>query len=446
MKKIVLSFDDYVFKIYENENNLFINDEKLNEDVSPNINYNQLMTLIKNKSKFNENIEDGKKALLAIGYSIKQLTDQNMGNKLFERSTKNLYDIYHHLNKNDALKNILIYTNDITFNPVWGNKISVNKFSEISNIFYGNYDKNYKLNINDIIASINASNFLRKANKISKLFNVNYSYHSKIEDGNFIGSGIHNQIIIENASPQLITTKDKLKNVNNEVLTYIDPSKNNIHNKEYIPFVLVQYYIKDIKIGGGNEVDYSTIRSLELNDIPQTGSQNLHTTDTTIIFKPNKEDKDWVFEQGKSELTKEIKFYIKSTLSGLFASINSIEVRGSASQEGTKEINKKLAKERAEVVANYLEKILPNNVKITISDKFDIQSKESKEDRRLWRRVTLKVNGTKRILTPKDNEGEPIIINIDLNKYLSNRAIVTQVLFVFLVDSSTLKKNINNKG
>ena len=79
---------------------------------------------------------------------------------------------------------------------------------------------------------------------------------------------------------------------------------------------------------------------------------------------------------------------------GNVASANSITVTGGASQEGDRARNEVLCKERAKAVADYIKSTTSfSGTAVTVSDKLDIQPKESTEDRKTWRRVTLNVEG-----------------------------------------------------
>jgi len=90
------------------------------------------------------------------------------------------------------------------------------------------------------------------------------------------------------------------------------------------------------------------------------------------------------------------------------ASANSITVTGGASQEGNKARNETLCKDRAKAVADYIKSTTSfKAADVKVSDKLDIQSKASTEDRKTWRRVTLNVDGE--YLAPVDVETPELV-------------------------------------
>jgi len=129
---------------------------------------------------------------------------------------------------------------------------------------------------------------------------------------------------------------------------------------------------------------------------------------TPVKLKPIViQDNNTLFDFDKSVLKEEGKAAILAAL-GNVASANTITVTGGASQEGDEARNETLCRERAKAVADYIKSTTSfKSADVEVSPKLDIQPKESAEDRKTWRRVTLNVQGE--YLAPVDKDTKELI-------------------------------------
>jgi outer membrane protein OmpA-like peptidoglycan-associated protein len=169
-------------------------------------------------------------------------------------------------------------------------------------------------------------------------------------------------------------------------------------------FTLVLYNI------GKSTKNAKGIKYTEMALTPKLVPKGIVKTYTETIFNntDNGNGNDYVlFEQNKSDLLATGKENIKALIQS-FYSIESIEIQGSASDEGTQKINEDLCKARAKSVQTFINgtecKVF--NIpaaKVTVSEKLDIQAPVSttldavaKEKlRKPHRKVTFIIKGTK---------------------------------------------------
>ena len=154
------------------------------------------------------------------------------------------------------------------------------------------------------------------------------------------------------------------------------------------------YYPIAIEIGKGE--DY---KSTELIEVERPVSKKAETLNPIII-----QNDDVLFDQGKSVLKEEGKAAILNALSNVTAA-KTIKVTGGASKEGTREINEKLCRDRAQAVADFLSKGAFKNAQITVSETADIQDANDEKIDESRRRVILDIEG-ERLVTITKTETE----------------------------------------
>jgi outer membrane protein OmpA-like peptidoglycan-associated protein len=153
-------------------------------------------------------------------------------------------------------------------------------------------------------------------------------------------------------------------------------------------------------------------------------------TTTAETLKPIViQDDNTLFDVNKSVLKEEGKAAILAAL-GNVASANSITVTGGASQEGDKARNEALCKERAQAVADYIKSTTSfKAADVKVSDKLDIQPKESTEDRKTWRRVTLNVEGE--YLAPVATSTPELVYMASEDSNKADKIVIAQAVFQF---------------
>jgi outer membrane protein OmpA-like peptidoglycan-associated protein len=174
-----------------------------------------------------------------------------------------------------------------------------------------------------------------------------------------------------------------------------------------------------------------------INIIPQGGVE--YSSREVVQFVRNKtstaetlkpiviQDDNTLFDLNKSILKESGKAAILAAL-GNVASANSITVTGGASQEGDKARNEVLCKERAKAVADYIKSTTSfSGADVKVSDKLDIQPKESTDDRKTWRRVTLNVEGE--YLAPVNKSTPELIYMASEDSNKADKIIIAQVIF-----------------
>jgi outer membrane protein OmpA-like peptidoglycan-associated protein len=181
------------------------------------------------------------------------------------------------------------------------------------------------------------------------------------------------------------------------------------------------YFYYPVKIVPQGGVEYS---SREVIQFVRNKTTTAETLKPIVI-----QDDNTLFDVNKSILKEEGKAAILAAL-GNVASANSITVTGGASQEGDKARNEALCKERAKAVADYI-KSTPSfsGADVKVSDKLDIQPKESTADRKTWRRVTLNVEGE--YLAPVDKSTPELVYRATEGENKADLIVIAQVIFQF---------------
>lgn len=186
--------------------------------------------------------------------------------------------------------------------------------------------------------------------------------------------------------------------------------------------VTIQYYLYyPVKIVPQGGVEY------ESKEVVQFVREKTTTAETLkpIVIQ----DDNTLFDVNKSVLKEEGKAAILAAL-GNVASANSITVTGGASQEGDKARNEALCKERAQAVADYIKSTTAfKSADVKVSDKLDIQPKESTEDRKTWRRVTLNVEGE--YLAPVDKTTPELVYMASEDSNKADKIIIAQAVIQF---------------
>jgi outer membrane protein OmpA-like peptidoglycan-associated protein len=185
-------------------------------------------------------------------------------------------------------------------------------------------------------------------------------------------------------------------------------------------FTLVIYILKEINPNAGTKMPYE---SLKIEKIPvETGGDT---------FPLDIQDDGVLFTVAKSDLKEEGKKYISNTIANQFSSVEKIEVVGGASQEGKEDFNKKLCLDRAKAVADFLTKDL--GYPATASSETQIQPKASTEDRKSWRKVTLKVTGKTRATVTKETKDKVYYAESD---YKLDQAVIVQATYNITVNGN----------
>jgi outer membrane protein OmpA-like peptidoglycan-associated protein len=185
-------------------------------------------------------------------------------------------------------------------------------------------------------------------------------------------------------------------------------------------FDLVLYILKEINPNAGTKMPYE---SLKIEKVPVTTGGETFPLDI--------QDNGVLFEVAKSVLKEDGKKYISNTIANQFSSVEKIEVIGGASQEGKGDFNKKLCLDRAKAVADYLTKEL--GYPATASSETQIQPKESTEDRKSWRKVTLKVTGQTRATVTKETKDKVYYAESD---YKLDQAVIVQATYTITVEGN----------
>jgi len=191
-------------------------------------------------------------------------------------------------------------------------------------------------------------------------------------------------------------------------------------------FDLVIYILKDIIPNGGTEMPYT---ELKIAKVPVTTGGETYPLDI--------QDNGVLFEKGSAELKEDGKKYISNIIANQFSSVEKIEVIGGASQEGKEDFNKKLCIDRAKKVADFLNGTDgskdPLSYKATASDKPQIQSAESTEDRKTWRKVTLKITGQTRAAVTEKTEDKVYYAE---SAYKLDQAVIVQATYTITVEGN----------
>lgn len=243
-------------------------------------------------------------------------------------------------------------------------------------------------------------------------------------NGDFLqGSGPANQYIIVDNKAKLDAKVWRYDNpVKNQVLPNITsgfPDAPQPADRKGSDSISTQYYfyypVKVVPQGG---VQYTSREVVQFIRNKTTTAETL----APIVIQ----DDNTLFDVNKSVLKEEGKAAIMAAL-GNVASANTITVTGGASQEGDKARNETLCKERAKAVADYI-KSTPSfsGTAVNVSDKLDIQPKESTEDRKTWRKVTLNVEGE--YLAPVDKTTPELVYMASEDSNKADKIIIAQAI------------------
>jgi len=216
------------------------------------------------------------------------------------------------------------------------------------------------------------------------------------------------------------------------------PSKNRSEKVKKTPsvhFTLVLYSVGEVT-KSDREIPFS-----ELVKTEKTRTIGTNSIEYIVNMYNNDEDgKPVLFDVDKAILKSEGKQNIDNAIEQ-FYSIDSIEVLGFASQEGDATNNKNLCVNRAKAVATYIKSVkdwaIPASAVIApgTSNIQPLSPVATEEDRKLWRKVQLKVKGT--IATPVDPKQENYIEYIPtIGKFNPDKANIQQICLCFEVGSN----------
>jgi len=212
-------------------------------------------------------------------------------------------------------------------------------------------------------------------------------------------------------------------------------SKVNKTPKAY--FTLVLYAI------GNSEKTNREIPFTDLDLIEKMRPSGENIIEYTLdMYTNDANDKPVLFNLNESTLLEDGKNNIKAAIEQ-FYSIQSIEVSGFASQEGTVERNTVLCKERAKAVADFIKTVKEWNIpaaSVTSSTNANIQPKspETTEDKRKeWRKVQFKIKGTK--TTTRPGEENYIEYVPTLRKFNPDKVDIYQTIITMEVSPRSTK-------
>lgn len=298
--------------------------------------------------------------------------------------------------------------------------------------------KNGKVNLGDLLSTVNARNINLKAKNSPFKFNKKSGKFEKtpIKDGKragiFSGTGVDKQFIISDIGPAGIKFSEQLGK--DFAPFFVDPDlekiytnpislegKKNIRKGKTIvgmPCCLVIYLLKQINTNGGNPTSIEKVDKVIkiLKGGEESGSIDI-------------QDDETLFERAKSLLKEEGKSYISNAILSQFTSVSSIEVIGGASKEGDSAFNKQLCQDRAKSVEVYLKTI--TTATITVSAQANIQPLESTEDLKTWRKVTLNITGTR---ISQSSPIEKVSYVARSAEFKPDSAVLSQVIFQFNVE------------
>jgi outer membrane protein OmpA-like peptidoglycan-associated protein len=239
------------------------------------------------------------------------------------------------------------------------------------------------------------------------------------------GSGPVNQFIIVDNQAKLDAKEWEYGNpVKNQLLktpTGFADDPETVDRKGSSTITTQYYFYYPVKIVPQAGVEY---QSKEVVQFVREKTTTAETLKPIVI-----QDDNTLFDVNKSVLKEEGKAAILAAL-GNVASANSITVTGGASQEGDKARNEALCKERAQAVADYIKSTTSfKSADVKVSDKLDIQPKESTEDRKTWRRVTLNVEGE--YLAPVDKTTPELVYMASEDSNKADKIIIAQAVIQF---------------
>jgi outer membrane protein OmpA-like peptidoglycan-associated protein len=285
------------------------------------------------------------------------------------------------------------------------------------------YAAGKRVNFMNLFAEVNKKNLIASAKAPS--YNENKKAFVRGEDsGDYLrGSGVLKQYVLVRATDRLdfklytaespvknpVTTGDRIIGGNGQAQW--DPSEEKKSSVQSNTFV---FYVP-VAIKPQQGAPY-TEKEIKIFEIPKSStSYNL----APIVIQ----DDNTLFDVNKSILKDTGKQAILAAL-GNVASANSITVTGGASQEGPQERNEELCKERAQAVVDFLKSTAFKNAEVKISDKMDIQPKESTEDRKTWRRVTLAIDGEYKV--PVNKETKELVYKATEDEKKCDKIVIAQ--------------------
>lgn len=216
------------------------------------------------------------------------------------------------------------------------------------------------------------------------------------------------------------------------------PTKNKSEKVSKVPkvyFTLVLYSVGEVT-KSDREIPFS-----ELVKTEKTRTVGTNSIEYTVdMYNNDKAGKPVLFDLDEAILKPEGKQNIDNAIEQ-FYSIDSIEVLGFASQEGDVKNNQTLCINRAKEVSDYIKGVKDWAIpaaSVTSSASSNIQPSTpvaTEADRKVWRKVQLKVKGTK--ATPVDLKQENYIEYVPtISKFNPDRADIQQICLCFEVTSS----------
>ena len=416
MKKQVLSFSEFINEAYN-----IIQEAKTFEDA---------------KQKLSDLVDGTGKRALA---SMESLLKQNSNSGILEFVGSEFNEL---INKYDGdgrkIDSILVDLTWINYKKLIQGNAFVSKAPEISKLSEG-----YKLDIKDgkvklvdLLGTVNAENITRKAQtdpftKDKKGRIALRPIKEGDRKGIYPGSGADKQFILtdigangfefsfQNSEEGVEFMESPKNNITLDVWTAKSRKEIKKGESNILYCTLVTYIIKDIIPGGGDAIKIEDIDKVVT--IVKGGDEEL---DVNIA------DNGTLFEKAKAILKEEGKQHINNAVLNQFSTVSSIEVVGGASKEGNPDFNKKLCADRSKAVAEYL-KTVCKEAEIKVSSEANIQPEESTDDLKTWRKVTLKVKGTKRSLK---KDGEVVDYVARVKNIKADKAVLAQVCFEFTIE------------
>ncbi len=216
------------------------------------------------------------------------------------------------------------------------------------------------------------------------------------------------------------------------------PSKNKFEKVKKTPsvyFTLVLYSVGEVT-KSDREIPFTQLVKTE-----KTRTIGENSVEYTInLYNNDEEGAPVLFDVDKAILKPTGKQNIDNAIEQ-FYSIDSVEVLGFASQEGDVNNNQKLCVDRAKSVADYIRSVKDWNIPasaVIASTSSNIQPAAPvaiEADRKKWRKVQIKVKGTK--ATPVDPKKENYIEYVPtIGKFNPDKADIQQICLCFEVGSN----------
>ena len=400
MKKQVLSFEEFILESYKM--------------ISEGASFSDA------KQKLSEYLdEQGNKALANLEKICKM--NSVAADKITEETGSLLTALADKFSKGDkiSIEKIQLDVQPIVYKNMIQGKVYLGDVKGEFIRTYANTDNKKQIKINDLVGSINLSNI---SSKRSGMVLSDGKWLEK--DGVVLNSGISGQLLVTDSSSEFEFVKSKPESpvkakapVPEELAKTVEGSK----KLKEVNYSLVLYTIQKIELGEGNPIEASEIIEQTIEVGSGDTEQNLDILDNGTLFDLN-----------KSILKDDGKKNIRLALGG-FSSIASIEVIGGASKEGPAENNKKLCANRAKAVADFLKKEVTPDVEVNVSKEANIQTEESTDDLKTWRKVTLKVKGT----TITQGEPKKVVTYKAVDKEMkADKVTLAQIVMGFKVKKS----------